>query len=165
MYNHEIFESDLLWFIHIIGKAGDLRKADNLFMLCLFREQQPFNNMVINKIRYELGAPEVINFAHKRWFGAPHDLMGKEKKINTIFLAIYQKLHDFLIFGTVKDWLPEQEIYHCRMRNHCLGSERKMPVNDDCINMPWKKAMETPLCPFGAVYWLNGLTKKSFILT
>lgn len=162
LYSTDFFKNDVLWFSCVITKGFEIRRNDNMFLLRLFRESNAFDNKVMNKIKYELGAPEVINFLNDRWFSAPFELKKIEDRINTLFLTVYEKLHDFLLFGNINDAITGEQNRHCRLKNHCQGSSRKMPIDQNCIDAPWKKAESLPLCPFGLVYFINGLTKKKF---
>lgn len=153
LFGHEVFKNERKWLITTIEQGYDLRSQNICFPLQIYRADRALS-MEYGLIKDKLGTPNLYNLDKKRWFSAPRIMKEDEGNLQPAFLEIFFYLKEVLLSGKKA----------CGMIDNCKVSQRKMPIDEKCIDSPWLKAKETPLCPFGGIWKMFGLDESDVSL-
>jgi len=145
-FKTEEFDDIGNWISTLFESIKRLRKDIPTFIIDLVRFGKPKENQFFHFTHNALGSPLVLNADGAGTISLPFNFEPQNPDFNPgIFMAINQVLRTFYMDKPAP----------CKLIDYCTNSKQKHPdlvIDDNCRNSPWKKVMETKLCPVGQIW-------------
>lgn len=150
-FTSDVFKENTKWIEYTINTAVSLRCANPFFISDIVKGGHLLRNPSFVHLLQKLGTPMVTNSRNESTFNSP--IQSKYDLYPQLFWVIYQ---------IVKIFLGKQK--RCDLKLFCQKNCKDKRIQDytdsNCDFSPWEKSKIDPLCPFGQIWRMWGLTEK-----
>ncbi|HEX8017798.1 MAG TPA: hypothetical protein VF465_21400 [Flavobacterium sp.] len=150
-FKSEIFNEELIWLLHILKNAREIRLRNPLFIIDLINSKGKFT-IQFKRIIKQLGTPFFINSLDEGGFIPPAKLKKIPKQV-------------YILFSAAELLLNAHGKKGCAMFGLCSKNYvEKNVTNDFCKSNPFERIGEADACSFVQLCKTWGIHEKQYVI-